>query len=497
MNPWDNIKKRDTYRFTYHSPTRFRELKYNNRYSKFLFLQRFIDKYVTKLQKAAPRFELGIKDLQSSALPLGHAADRDLIESLNDPTSNTSHSLLIISNGHGEDVIALELIKRFLKQINIKTIEVMPLVGKGKVFDSLQSKSFRKIGYLKELPSGGFSNQSLKGFFLDFFSGFLVDTLKNFLILRGKSKDHYKIIAVGDLLPLFFAWSSKCEFSFVGTPKSDHTWSNGPGWKLTDFYHKFKGSEWDPWEIFFMRSNRCKSLIMRDEITANNLNKKMISAKYFGNPMMDFVDEKNEKISNIIMYDRLILIIGSRFPEALNNLDIFLDCLKDFKLYNDLIILLPVSINANVSVIESYLKNNGYLKENNVHFMVDEDSVWKNKDKYILLGKSTFKEWANMASVGLSNAGTATEQITGLGVPSLSLPGAGPQFTKAFAKRQSRLLGGSVLVCYNKKTLLDNLEILLNGKDYRKKQVKIGMKRMGKSGASKKIIEYINLSLLT
>ena len=26
------------------------------------------------LKKAAPRFELGIKDLQSSALPLGHAA---------------------------------------------------------------------------------------------------------------------------------------------------------------------------------------------------------------------------------------------------------------------------------------------------------------------------------------------------------------------------------------------------------------------------------------
>ena len=29
--------------------------------------------------KAAPRFELGIKDLQSSALPLGHAADEALI----------------------------------------------------------------------------------------------------------------------------------------------------------------------------------------------------------------------------------------------------------------------------------------------------------------------------------------------------------------------------------------------------------------------------------
>ncbi len=469
----------------------------NNRFYKLSVLERTIAEFITSFKKAAPRFELGIKDLQSSALPLGHAADRDLIESLNDPTSNASHSLLIICNGHGEDVIALEIIKRFLKKIKIKTIEVMPLVGNGKVFDSIKSKNFSKIGHLKELPSGGFSNQSIKGFFLDLFAGFLLDTFKNFLIIRGKSKDNYKIIAVGDLLPLFFAWSSNCEFSFVGTPKSDHTWSNGPGWALSDFYHKFKGSEWDPWEIFIMRSNRCKSLIMRDAMTANNLNKKKISARYFGNPMMDFVDEKNEKINNIIKHKRIILIIGSRFPEALNNLDIFLDCLEDLKLSSDLIILLPLSLNADIFTIKSHLINNGYLKQKNIQFLIGEHSVWKNKEKYVLLGKNTFNKWANMASVGLSNAGTATEQIIGLGVPSISFPGAGPQFTKSFAKRQSRLLGGSVLVCENKKTLLDNLETLLNKKHCRLKQVKIGMKRMGKSGASKKIVDYINSSLLT
>ena len=117
-----------------------------------------------------------------------------------------------------------------------------------------------------------------------------------------------------------------------------------------------------------MRSSRCKSLIMRDEITANNLNKKKISAKYFGNPMMDFVDTKNENISNIIMFNRLILIIGSRFPEALNNLDIFLKCLEDVKISNDLIILLPLSINANIFTIKRHLSNNGYLEENNVNF---------------------------------------------------------------------------------------------------------------------------------
>ncbi len=461
------------------------------------FLENFIIKCVKKLNKAAPRFELGIKDLQSSALPLGHAAEKDSIESFYDLNSKMSHSLLFICNGHGEDVIASEIIKILIKKIKNKHIEVLPLVGNGDIFNSIKSKNFRKIGYFKDLPSGGFSNQSLKGFLLDLFAGFLIDNLRNFLLVKQKSKHNCKIIAVGDFLPLLYAWSSECEFSFIGTPKSDHTWSSGPGWDLSDFYHKLKGSEWDPWEMFLMSSPRCKNLIMRDEITANNLNRKNIDAKYLGNPMMDFVNTTNEKISNIILFKRIILLVGSRYPEALKNLDSFLNCLQDFDLSKDLVILLPLSINSNVIKIQSFLNKYGFTKQSKVKFLIDEDSVWKKKDQYIVIGKGKFNSWANMAEVGLSNAGTATEQIAGLGIPSLSLPGPGPQFTKSFAKRQSRLLGGSVLVCKNKKILIKRLSLLLQGKVHRLEQSKIGKERMGESGASKKIVDAINLDLLS
>jgi len=435
--------------------------------------------------------------LQSSALPLGHAAEKDSIESFYDLNSKVTHSLLFICNGHGEDVIASEIIKRLLKKIKNENIEVLPLVGNGDVFNSIKSNKFRKIGYLKELPSGGFSNQSLKGFLLDLFSGFLIDNLRNFLIVKQKSKQNCKIIAVGDFLPLLYAWSSGCEFSFIGTPKSDHTWSSGPSWSVSDFYHKLKGSEWDPWEIFLMKSPRCKNLIVRDKITANNLNRKNINAKYLGNPMMDFVNATNENISNIVSFKRIILLVGSRYPEAFKNLDNFLNCLQDFDFPKDLIILLPLSINANVVQIQSYLNKYGFIKQSKVKFLIDEDSVWKRKDQYIVIGKGKFNLWANMAEVGLSNAGTATEQIAGLGIPSLSLPGSGPQFTKSFAKRQSRLLGGSVSVCKNKEILLKRLSLLLTEKVNRLEQAKIGKNRMGESGASKKIVDSINLHLLS
>ena len=317
--------------------------------------------------------------MQSSALPLGHAAEKDSIESFYDLNSKVSHSLLFICNGHGEDVIASEIIKRLLKKIKNKNIEVLPLVGNGDVFNSIKSNNFRKIGYLKELPSGGFSNQSLKGFVLDLFAGFLIDNLRNFLLVKQKSKHNCKIIAVGDFLPLLYAWSSECDFCFIGTPKSDHTWSSGPGWDLSDFYHKLKGSEWDPWEMFLMKSPRCKNLIMRDKITANNLNRKNIDAKYLGNPMMDFVNATNEKISNIISFKRIILLVGSRFPEALKNLDNFLNCLQDFDLSKDLLILLPLSINANVIQIHNYLNKYGFINRVKLNFLLMKIQYGKRK----------------------------------------------------------------------------------------------------------------------
>ena len=75
---------------------------------------------------------------------------------------------------------------------------------------------------------------------------------------------------------------------------------------------------------------------------------------------------------------------------------------------------MPLSVNANVIQIQSYLNKYGFIKQSKVKFLIDEDSVWKKKDQYVVIGKGKFNSWANMAEVGLSNAGTATEQIAGL-----------------------------------------------------------------------------------
>ena len=84
--------------------------------------------------KAAPRFELGIKDLQSSALPLGHAADRESPFPSGDRISRNEAGLLVLSNGHGEDLIALRVLEEIHRFRPALPLEVLSLVGGGGVF---------------------------------------------------------------------------------------------------------------------------------------------------------------------------------------------------------------------------------------------------------------------------------------------------------------------------------------------------------------------------
>jgi len=235
---------------------------------------------------------------------------------------------------------------------------------------------------------------------------------------------------------------------------------------------------------------------MRDEITAQNLNKKRINAKYFGNPMMDFVDKESINLFQEKSQNNIILLIGSRYPEAFNNFESFLCCLDQLNTSNKKhLIFVPLTSNANLEKIEILLISHHWLKNKTKNFSLGQESVWSKDNIFLLIGLCTFSSWVKFADVGLCNAGTATEQLVGLGIPSLSLPGKGPQFTKSFAKRQQRLLGGSVEVCNTKKILVKRLKILLQNEEVRKYQSKNGMARMGVSGGSKKIVDYLKFHL--
>jgi len=141
--------------------------------------------------------------------------------------------------------------------------------------------------------------------------------------------------------------------------------------------------------------------------------------------------------------------------------------------------------------IKGIMHTQGYLVNEKIQGGVKCESSWKKKSALVFVGVGKFSDWARDVEVGLANAGTATEQLVGLGIPCVSMPGSGPQFKKSFAERQSRMLGGAVIPCDNDVDFALTVKSLLENKGFRQKLIRVGVKRMGNQGASESLVAYM------
>ena len=177
--------------------------------------------------------------------------------------------LLVLSNGHGEDLIALRVLQALHgRQPGLK-VAVLALVGEGSAFAAAEAEGWlQRVGPRQALPSGGFSNQSLGGLLRDLAAGLPLLSWRQWRLVRRWGRHGGAVLAVGDLLPLVLA--------------------SGPGlaWPA-DAYHRLKRSEWDPWEWALMGRPRCRLVALRDPLTARGLARHGIAALAPGNPMLD------------------------------------------------------------------------------------------------------------------------------------------------------------------------------------------------------------------
>lgn len=431
--------------------------------------------------------------------------------------------LLVLSNGHGEDVIALALIEALLRRQPSLDVAVLPLVGTGEAFAAAERRGLlRRVGARRTLPSGGFSNQSLPGLLRDLGAGLVLLSWRQWRLVRGWGRRGHPVLAVGDLLPLLLAWASGSPYAFLGTPKSDYTFASPPppGWgrsPLADAYHRCKGSEWDPWEWALMRARRCRLVAMRDRLTARGLRRHGVAAVAVGNPMMDDLDGAPLPPA-LQPLRRVLLLPGSRMPEALANLNRLLAALPDQAAdapgsAPDWLVLLATGRHPSAEELAPCLRRAGFQPVPPGELDAAgggnpagsgaaatasgaPSAIWRRGRLSLWQGAGRFRPWAGWAEVGLATAGTATEQLVGLGVPALSLPGAGPQFQAGFARRQSRLLGGAVLPLASPAALRQALLALLDNETERQRRGRIGRRRMGAAGGSARLAELIDQRLL-
>ena len=402
--------------------------------------------------------------------------------------------LLVLSNGHGEDLIAARVLAALRQQGDNGLMDGMALVGLGAGLASVPG--FRPIGPRQQLPSGGFSNQSFTGLLQDLWAGLGGLTLAQWRTIWQWRGAHPQgvVLAVGDLLPLVLAWDSGLPYGFIGTPKSDWTWlTNWGTTPVADAYHRCKGSEWDPWEWWLMGHGRCRFVVVRDGLTARGLRRHGIDALAPGNPMVDGpVAEDPPLPASLRQQRRWLMLPGSRLPECLINLERLLAALPR---QPAALVLLATGHQLDLQALATVVTGQGFAPCQSPADM-GRRPAWRRDNLLLLWGPGCFETWLPWAELGLATAGTATEQLVGRGVPALSLPGPGPQFTPAFARRQSRLLGGAVIPCFSPQQFRQELARLLEDDQHGRVLGRRGRRRMGPRGGSGAIARLVRQRLL-
>ena len=408
--------------------------------------------------------------------------------------------LLVLSNGHGEDLIAQRVLQALHRRRPDLQVAVVPLVGEGSAFAAAEAEGWlQRIGPRQALPSGGFSNQSLGGLLRDLAAGLPLLSWRQWRLVRRWGRQGGAVLAVGDLLPLLLAWASGAPYGFIGTPKSDYTWRSGPGqaWPA-DAYHRLKGSEWDPWEWALMGRPHCRLVALRDPLTARGLARHGVAALAPGNPMLDGLAGPPLPAS-LQGYRRLVLLAGSRMPEARANFGRLMDALVA---WSDgpgddcpVVLLSPGGSRPAPEELAPIMRRRDF-EPAEPPAGSGAEAAWRRRGLLLLLGPGRFTPWASWGELGLATAGTATEQLVGLGIGALSLPGPGPQFKLGFAQRQSRLLGGAVGVCHTQAELVGRLQQLLADPQRRQQLGATGRRRMGEPGGSEALAALVEERLL-
>ncbi len=345
--------------------------------------------------------------------------------------------ILLLSNGHGEDLSASYIGKHLISLGH--EVEALPLVGVGKFYSY---QNIRIILDGKNFSTGGIGYTSLKGRLTELLEGQIIYLFKRIIKLLKNASKYDLIVSIGDVLPVFLSWISQQKNVTYLVAYSSH----------------YEGRLRLPWPCKRCLKSQNSLLIMgRDMLTANDLSKQLNREVYFlGNAFMEPLNEY--KILKKYKY-RICLLPGSRQPELSRNLLLMLKMIKNLpnELFKKEEIKLEMVLVKSLSDIQlsNLVSQRGWS--------IRHDSLKGilkiiNKDFLISVHRNSFASVIHSSDIVISMAGTAAEQAVGLSKPVLQLVGEGPQFTNSFAEAQRRLLGPTVFCAQGKQGEKETLE---------------------------------------
>ncbi len=418
--------------------------------------------------------------------------------------------LLCLSNGHGEDAIAVQILTQLQQLKDAPQIAALPIVGTGQAYQKLGNVPI--ISVVKAMPSGGFIYMDGGQFLRDINQGLIGLTFGQIKAIRNWAKQGGMILAVGDIVPLLMAWVSGAPYAFVGTAKSEYYLRDEQGWlsraSWPEKWEGWSGSDYLPWERWLISRQRCKAVFPRDGLTAEILSQWSIPVFDAGNPMMDNLHppaivsqwRKFREDTNTLT---LTLLPGSRVPEAYQNWEMILQAITalidtvnsdSLTLPQQLVLFAAIAPALDLTAFCQSLKAKNWQKLKGVEALPYQlnstDIVFYYQNAKLIL-TSEYNACLDAGEMAIAMAGTATEQFVGLGKPAIAIPGKGPQFTPKFAEAQSRLLGISLKVVSQPSQVPEILLSLWQDSQQLKIIAENGQRRLGKPGAASRIAQSV------
>ncbi len=338
-------------------------------------------------------------------------------------------TILLLSNGHGEDLSGALLGKALIDCGH--TVTALPLAGLGGPY---QQAGITLLGSSHEFSTGGLGYTSLRGRLTELVQGQILYLLRRLLRLLLSRKRFDLILVVGDVIPVIAAWLSRRPVATYLVAYSSH----------------YEGTLRLPWPCAaLLRSHRFLKIFSRDQLTADDLSQQLKRpVNFLGNPFMDPVLTATPALPAVAQ--RIGLLPGSRRPELDANLGLMLQLVTRLPQRKDLSLDLALVASLRSEELTVLAKRAGWTLHAGVLLREGAPAIHVHRDGFQAVLQSS--------DLVIGMAGTAVEQAVGLCRPALQLPGGGPQFTAAFAEAQRRLLGPTVFCAPGKTGSMENLK---------------------------------------
>jgi uncharacterized protein (TIGR03492 family) len=328
--------------------------------------------------------------------------------------------LLLVSNGHGEDLSGAQLGAAL--QARGAEVLALPLVGDGGAY---RQAGLAIAGRTRSYSTGGLGYASFAGRMAEIVQGQVLYLLRRSWRLWREAHQADGLVVVGDVIPVLLAW-------LTGKPVVTY---------LVAYSSHYEGRLRLPWPCGpCLASRRFRAVFSRDALTASDLSQQLgRMVQFLGNPFMEGIGAATTSPQR----RSVLLLPGSRLPEAQLNFERMLALLEQLPATQQQASFEAALVrDLSSAAIEALARQRGWqLTAEASH---SDQLVLEHQGLRLRCCWGQFQTLLPQAKMVISMAGTASEQAAGLGIPVLQLAGHGPQFTAGFAEAQRRLLGPAI-----------------------------------------------------